>query len=148
MSGAFAGWLLIFSFSSACLIFINIPVCCYVANLLQIRPFYTMPCPDDPAYSNSFDVFIRGEEIISGAQRVHDPELLTSTLCYMSCNTCNMLQMFTHIPRSAVGLLLLGPRRRTGSQGLFLMVLCLAHTATTPGSWFSDIGHLLALCGF
>ena len=45
--------------------------------LPQIRPFYTMPCPDDPAYSNSFDVFIRGEEIISGAQRVHDPDLLT-----------------------------------------------------------------------
>lgn len=41
-----------------------------------IRPFYTMPCADDPNYSNSFDVFIRGEEIISGAQRVHDPELL------------------------------------------------------------------------
>jgi len=36
-----------------------------------------MPCADDARYSNSFDVFIRGEEIISGAQRVHDPELLT-----------------------------------------------------------------------
>lgn len=45
---------------------------------LAVRPFYTMPCQDDPHYSNSFDVFIRGEEIISGAQRVHDPELLTS----------------------------------------------------------------------
>jgi tRNA synthetases class II (D, K and N) len=44
--------------------------------LLQVRPFYTMPCPDDPEVSNSFDVFIRGEEIISGAQRVHDPDLL------------------------------------------------------------------------
>ncbi|EHA8589721.1 Aspartate--tRNA ligase 2, cytoplasmic [Cocos nucifera] len=44
---------------------------------LAVRPFYTMPCYDDPAYSNSFDVFIRGEEIISGAQRVHLPELLT-----------------------------------------------------------------------
>ncbi len=41
-----------------------------------VRPFYTMPCSDDPAYSNSYDVFIRGEEIISGAQRVHDPEML------------------------------------------------------------------------
>ncbi|VVA99523.1 unnamed protein product [Arabis nemorensis] len=30
----------------------------------------------DPLYCNSFDVFIRGEEIISGAQRIHDPELL------------------------------------------------------------------------
>ncbi|KAH7420532.1 hypothetical protein KP509_13G011400 [Ceratopteris richardii] len=45
---------------------------------LAVRPFYTMPCFDNPQYSNSFDVFIRGEEIISGAQRVHDPELLTS----------------------------------------------------------------------
>ncbi|TKY58039.1 Aspartate--tRNA ligase 2 [Spatholobus suberectus] len=43
---------------------------------LAVRPFYTMPCYDDPAYSNSFDVFIRGEEIISGAQRVHVPEYL------------------------------------------------------------------------
>ncbi|CAL5024072.1 unnamed protein product [Urochloa decumbens] len=43
-----------------------------------VRPFYTMPCPDDPRYSCSFDVFVRGEEIISGAQRVHDPELLTA----------------------------------------------------------------------
>ncbi len=43
----------------------------------QVRPFYTMPAPDDPQVSNSFDVFIRGEEIISGAQRVHDPALLT-----------------------------------------------------------------------
>ncbi len=44
---------------------------------VQVRPFYTMPDPEDPRYSNSFDVFIRGEEIISGAQRVHDPALLT-----------------------------------------------------------------------
>mmetsp|Transcript_1840 Transcript_1840/g.2691 ORF Transcript_1840/g.2691 Transcript_1840/m.2691 type:complete len:552 (-) Transcript_1840:301-1956(-) len=43
---------------------------------LAVRPFYTMPCSDDNAYSNSFDVFIRGEEIISGAQRVHDADLL------------------------------------------------------------------------
>ncbi|CAF2047298.1 unnamed protein product [Brassica napus] len=25
-----------------------------------VRPFYTMPCADNPLYSNSFDVFIRG----------------------------------------------------------------------------------------
>ncbi|XP_010526284.1 PREDICTED: aspartate--tRNA ligase 2, cytoplasmic [Tarenaya hassleriana] len=42
----------------------------------SVRPFYTMPCADNPLYSNSFDVFIRGEEIISGAQRIHVPELL------------------------------------------------------------------------
>ncbi|KAL4372182.1 hypothetical protein HN51_017268 [Arachis hypogaea] len=43
---------------------------------LAVRPFYTMPCYDNPQYSNSFDVFIRGEEIISGAQRVHNAEML------------------------------------------------------------------------
>ncbi|CAG9466284.1 unnamed protein product [Pedinophyceae sp. YPF-701] len=43
---------------------------------LAARPFYTMPAPDDPTRTNSFDIFIRGEEIISGAQRIHEPELL------------------------------------------------------------------------
>lgn len=43
---------------------------------LAARPFYTMPCPDDPNYTNSYDVFLRGEEITSGAQRIHDVELL------------------------------------------------------------------------
>ncbi|EDW72349.1 uncharacterized protein Dwil_GK20764 [Drosophila willistoni] len=43
---------------------------------LSARPFYTMPDPDNPKYSNSFDMFMRGEEISSGAQRIHDPEYL------------------------------------------------------------------------
>ena len=43
---------------------------------LSARPFYTMPCPVDPKASNSYDVFIRGEEIVSGAQRIHDVNLL------------------------------------------------------------------------
>ncbi|KAL4307817.1 hypothetical protein AHAS_Ahas16G0316200 [Arachis hypogaea] len=38
--------------------------------------FYTMPCYDNSPYSNSFNVFIRGEQIISGAQHVHDAEML------------------------------------------------------------------------
>ncbi|KAL7638872.1 UNVERIFIED_CONTAM: hypothetical protein RMT77_010406 [Armadillidium vulgare] len=44
---------------------------------LAVRPFYTMPDPKDSRFSNSYDMFMRGEEILSGAQRVHDPELLT-----------------------------------------------------------------------
>ena len=43
---------------------------------LAVRPFYTMPCPENPKASNSYDLFIRGEEIVSGAQRIHDPELI------------------------------------------------------------------------
>ncbi|KAL4064885.1 hypothetical protein V8B97DRAFT_1181278 [Scleroderma yunnanense] len=43
---------------------------------LNLRPFYTMPDPEDPTLSNSYDFFMRGEEIMSGAQRIHDPEFL------------------------------------------------------------------------
>ncbi|KAG6902897.1 hypothetical protein C0995_010067 [Termitomyces sp. Mi166 len=49
---------------------------------MDIRPFYTMPDPEDPliqllkTVSNSYDFFMRGEEILSGAQRIHDPKLL------------------------------------------------------------------------
>ena len=39
-----------------------------------------MPCADDGRYSNSYDMFIRGQEICSGAQRVHDPRLLRELL--------------------------------------------------------------------
>lgn len=41
------------------------------------RPFYTMLDPHDQDYTNSYDFFMRGEEITSGAQRIHDPEMLT-----------------------------------------------------------------------
>jgi nondiscriminating aspartyl-tRNA synthetase len=44
---------------------------------LAVRPFYTMPDPTDGRYSNSYDMFMRGEEILSGAQRIHNPEYLT-----------------------------------------------------------------------
>ena len=36
----------------------------------SIRPFYSMPF-EDGTYCNAFDVFIRGEEVISGSQRIH-----------------------------------------------------------------------------
>lgn len=31
---------------------------------LCIRPFYTMPSPENEAYSNSYDLMMRGEEIM------------------------------------------------------------------------------------
>ena len=40
------------------------------------RPFYTHVAPDDPKVTHSYDAFMRGQEIISGAQRIHDPEML------------------------------------------------------------------------
>lgn len=44
------------------------------------RPFYTMPDPEDPRYTNSFDVFVRGQEIISGSQRIHDAGMLEDNM--------------------------------------------------------------------
>lgn len=44
---------------------------------VNARPFYTMLCKDDPQFTCSYDVFMRGEEIISGAQRIHDPKVLS-----------------------------------------------------------------------
>lgn len=40
------------------------------------RPFYTMIDPNNEDYTNSYDFFMRGEEITSGAQRIHEPKLL------------------------------------------------------------------------
>jgi aspartyl/asparaginyl-tRNA synthetase len=53
---------------------------------LCVRPFYTMPCPVDPTRSNSFDLFIRGEEILSGAQRIHEPKLLYERAKEFGCD--------------------------------------------------------------
>jgi nondiscriminating aspartyl-tRNA synthetase len=41
-----------------------------------VRPFYTMPDPTNPKFSNSFDIFMRGQEILSGGQRIHDAKFL------------------------------------------------------------------------
>ena len=35
------------------------------------RPFYTHPNPDDPRYSNGFDLLFRGLELVTGGQRLH-----------------------------------------------------------------------------
>jgi len=64
---------------------------------MELRPFYTMPDPTNPVrisathfrviahlgaqeLSNSYDFFMRGEEILSGAQRIHDATLLAEKM--------------------------------------------------------------------
>lgn len=44
------------------------------------RPFYAMPDPNDDKYTNSFDIFVRGQEILSGGQRIHDAAMLLESL--------------------------------------------------------------------
>lgn len=38
----------------------------------QKRPFYTFPDPDDPKFTNSFDLLGRGMEWVTGGQRIND----------------------------------------------------------------------------
>ena len=51
----------------------------YVINKFptRVRPFYTMPSTENPDYANAYDFFLRGEEILSGSQRITDVNLLT-----------------------------------------------------------------------
>ncbi|TAQ83819.1 hypothetical protein B7494_g7854 [Chlorociboria aeruginascens] len=44
------------------------------------RPFYTMPDPTNDKITNSFDIFMRGQEILSGGQRIHDAIFLEKQL--------------------------------------------------------------------
>jgi aspartyl-tRNA synthetase len=43
---------------------------------LAARAFYTMPSAKDPRYSLSYDFMARGQEVLSGSQRIHDHGLL------------------------------------------------------------------------
>ncbi|EED17048.1 aspartyl-tRNA synthetase, cytoplasmic [Talaromyces stipitatus ATCC 10500] len=47
---------------------------------VSARPFYTMPDANNPGYTNSFDIFVRGQEIVSGGQRIHDPSMLEDNM--------------------------------------------------------------------
>ncbi|RWS25312.1 aspartate--tRNA ligase: cytoplasmic-like isoform X2 [Leptotrombidium deliense] len=53
---------------------------------LKVRPFYTMPDPNNSKYSNSYDMFMRGEEILSGAQRIHDAKFLSERAVHHGCD--------------------------------------------------------------
>lgn len=42
------------------------------------RPFYAMLDPENPGVTNSFDYFMRGQEVLTGGQRIHLPKVLES----------------------------------------------------------------------
>ncbi len=46
----------------------------------DIRAFYSMPNEKNPKICRSFDLMFRGVELLSGAQRIHIPELLIKKL--------------------------------------------------------------------
>ncbi|KAG0343955.1 aspartate--tRNA ligase dps1 [Podila humilis] len=43
---------------------------------LDISPFYAMPDSKNPQYSNAYAFYIRGKKVLSGCQRIEDPDLL------------------------------------------------------------------------
>ncbi|KAI0842250.1 aspartyl-tRNA synthetase [Hypoxylon sp. FL0890] len=43
------------------------------------RPFYTHKA-EDPKWTNSFDIFLRGQEICTGGQRIHDAKALRESM--------------------------------------------------------------------
>ena len=47
---------------------------------ISLRPFYTHPSDSDPSLSNSYDFFMRGQEIMSGAQRCHTVPVLEKNM--------------------------------------------------------------------
>ena len=44
------------------------------------RPMYTMPDPENPEFTLSFDLLFRGTEIVTGGQRIHDYEMLRNNM--------------------------------------------------------------------
>jgi aspartyl-tRNA synthetase len=47
---------------------------------IDARPFYTMPDPENPKVTNAYDFMMRGQEILSGGQRLHLPEELEKSI--------------------------------------------------------------------
>ena len=46
----------------------------------DVRPFYSMHCKDDPAYSETYDLYYKDIEITSGAVREHRADVLASQI--------------------------------------------------------------------
>jgi nondiscriminating aspartyl-tRNA synthetase len=63
------------------------------------RAFYTMPDPENPEYSLSYDLLYKGLEISSGSQRVHDYDQLVEAIKERGMNPKNFgmyLQAFEY----------------------------------------------------
>ncbi|KKY17766.1 putative aspartyl-trna synthetase [Phaeomoniella chlamydospora] len=56
------------------------------------RPFYTMPDERDSKFTNSFDVFLRGQEITTGGQRIHDAAFLKKRMAAQGMATDSMTE--------------------------------------------------------
>jgi aspartyl-tRNA synthetase len=65
----------------------------------SVRPFYTQRDPQDDTRTFSYDLLLRGEEICSGAQRLHDMRLLAERAVAAGVTLANIepyIQCFAH----------------------------------------------------
>jgi nondiscriminating aspartyl-tRNA synthetase len=44
------------------------------------RPFYAFPDPEDPSYSETFDLLFRGTELVTGGRRINDYDQLVAMM--------------------------------------------------------------------
>lgn len=65
------------------------------------RPFYTMPDPENPEVTNAFDFMMRGQEILSGGQRLHLPEQLEARIRAKGIDPNGPLKTYVDVFRSA-----------------------------------------------
>ncbi len=53
------------------------------------KPFYVWPDPEDPTVARGFDLLMNGQEITSGGQRVHLPQVLERNMLARKMNPAN-----------------------------------------------------------
>jgi aspartyl-tRNA synthetase len=93
------------------------------------RPFYTMPDPENPEITNAFDFMMRGQEILSGGQRLHLPHgvpphggggigLDRVVAWYLQLPSVHLACAFPRTPKR------LNPWGRISGLDLALMALC------------------------
>lgn len=54
------------------------------------RPFYTMPDPNDPKVTNTCDLFLRGQEILTSGQRIRDAQMLEEQMKAQGVDSSSM----------------------------------------------------------
>ncbi|KAI3609890.1 aspartyl-trna synthetase [Moniliophthora roreri] len=58
------------------------------------RPFYAMPDPKDDRLTNTFDIFVRGQEILTGGQRIHDAQFLEDRMAQLGVQVSGALREY------------------------------------------------------
>lgn len=68
---------------------------------ISARPFYAMPDPENPEVTNAYDFMMRGQEILSGGQRLHLPEELENGIRSKGIDPNGTIKSYVDIFRSA-----------------------------------------------